>query len=574
MRIVMAAMGVLNSLVIVGGSSLEAADKPNVLLICVDDLKPLLGCYGDAVVKSPNMDRLAARGVRFERAYCNQAVCSPSRNALLVGLRPQSLGIYDLATNFRKVVPDAVTLPQYFKQHGYRTEAMGKLFHVGHGNTEDPASWSVPHFQAKSIGYALKENAAEETREGAFFENKSPTNLPRGAAYESADVADSVYGDGLVADEAVKRLLAAKQRPGEPFFLAVGFLKPHLPFCAPKKYWDMYDRSQFSLATLREPPQAAPGYAPQFGGELRNYKDMPATGAIPDETQRALIHGYHAAVSYMDAQLGRVIAALDETGLAKNTIIVLWGDHGWHLGDHGMWCKHTNYEQAARIPLIVVAPLVTSAQRKTTALVESVDLYPTLCELAGLPAPRGVNGTALDGTSFVNALREPGSSSGVDRGESPAGSKESIIHVYPRSGKIGRAIRTARHRLVEWKQPGAPAASAEFELYDYEADPLESKNLAREQPEVVARLRTLLAQHPEAKPQFVANAKPADAKPPQEREALFKSKDKNNDGQLTRAEFLANQPDADKAPARFTRFDADGDGVLSRDEFVNQGAKK
>ena len=574
MWLVMVAMAVLNAIVEDGCSRLEAAEKPNVLLICVDDLKPLLGCYGDVVVKSPNIDRLAARGVRFERAYCNQAVCSPSRNALLVGLRPQSLGIYELSTNFRKVVPEAVTLPQYFKQHGYRTEAMGKLFHVGHGNTEDPASWSVPHFQAKSIGYALKENAAEETREGAFFENKSPANLPRGAAYESADVEDSVYGDGRVADEAVTRLLAAKQRPGEPFFLAVGFLKPHLPFCAPKKYWDMYDRSQFPLATLREPPQKAPGYAPQFGGELRNYKDMPANGAIPDDTQRALIHGYHAAVSYMDAQLGRVIAALDETGLAKNTIIVLWGDHGWHLGDHGMWCKHTNYEQAARIPLVVVAPGVTSAQRHTTALVESVDVYPTLCELAGLPAPRGVNGTALDGTSFVSVLQAPGGESGNGLAPPPAGSKESIIHVYPRSGRIGRAIRTARHRLVEWKQPGAPTDTAEFELYDYEADPLESKNLAQDQPEVVARLRKLLAQHPEAKPQFVANAKAAETKPPQDRAALFQSKDKNNDGQLTRAEFLANQPDPDKAPARFTRFDADGDGVLSRDEFVKQGAKK
>ena len=549
-----------------GSPCANAADRPNVLLICVDDLKPILGCYGDQIVKSPNIDQLAARGVRFDRAYCNQAVCSPSRNALLVGLRPQSLGIYDLATNFRKSVPDAVTLPQYFKQHGYRTEAMGKIFHVGHGNHEDTASWSVPHFQAKSIGYALKENTAEETREGAFFANKNPANLPKGAAFESADVDDSAYGDGRVAEEAVKRLQAARQRPDEPFFLAVGFLKPHLPFCAPKKYWDLYDRSSFQLARQTEPPEGAPSYAPQFGGELRNYKDMPTKGAIPDETQRTLIHGYHAAISYMDAQLGRVITALDETGLAKNTIIVLWGDHGWHLGDHGMWCKHTNYEQAARIPLVVVAPEVAPARGSTTALVESVDIYPTLCDLSGLPAPSGVNNSRLDGTSFAAVLKGPGTS------KDAVSTKESIIHVYPRNGLLGRAIRTSRYRLVEWKKPGASTDTAEFELYDYEADPFETRNLAKSQPEVVSQLQRILKDHPEARPQLSSEAKPASSNPPTDRQALFEKKDKNNDGKLTREEFLAGQPDPNKAPARFVKFDSNSDGVLSRDEFVHQGA--
>ena len=203
------------TLLLLGNSLLHGAEpvKPNVLLICVDDLKPQLGCYGDKLAKSPNIDNLAARGVRFDAAYCNQAVCSPSRNALLVGLRSQTLGIYDLATNFRKSAPDAVTLPQHFKQHGYRTEAMGKIFHVGHGNNEDAASWSVPHFQAKSIQYALKENNATPTREGALFENKNPANLPRGAAYESADVEDSTYGDGKIADEAIKRYRRLKNVP-------------------------------------------------------------------------------------------------------------------------------------------------------------------------------------------------------------------------------------------------------------------------------------------------------------------------------------------------------------------------
>jgi iduronate 2-sulfatase len=542
------------SLVLTSGFVSAADPKLNILLICVDDLKPALGCYGDKLARSPNIDKLAARGVRFDRAYCNQAVCSPSRNSLLVGLRSQTLGIYDLATNFRRAVPDAVTLPQYFKQHGYRTEAMGKLFHVGHGNHEDTASWSVSHFQAKSIGYALKENAATATREGALFENKNPANLPRGAAYESADVDDSTYGDGKVADEAIQRLQAAKDRPEQPFFIAVGFLKPHLPFCAPKKYWDLYDRNQFALAERTTPPAKAPDYAPQFGGELRNYKDIPAKGELPADLQRSLIHGYYAATSYMDAQLGRVLNTLEETGLAKNTIVVLWGDHGWHLGDHGIWCKHTNYEQAARIPFIVAAP-GKSHGSATQSLAESVDLYPTLCELAGLPLPTG-----LDGRSFAATLADP-----------QAATKEAIIHVYPRGNRLGRAVRNQRYRLVEWKVIGAAPESAELELYDYEKDPLETENIAVERPDVIAELRAFLNKQPEAKPQIkAAENKPA-AKAAIDRGELFARKDTDKDGKLTRAEFLANQPDPDKAPARFTQFDVDKNGELSREEFLSQG---
>lgn len=551
--------GLAASLMHPGFADARQRSRPNVLLICVDDLKPLAGCYGDKLAKTPNIDRLAERGLTFERAYCNQAVCSPSRNSLLVGLRPQTLGIYDLATNFRKSRPNAVTLPQHFKQHGYRTEAMGKIFHVGHGNHEDPASWSVPHFQAKSIGYALKENNSEETREGAFFDNKSPANLPKGAAYESADVDDGTYGDGKVAEEAIRRLKKAQENPNEPFFLAVGFLKPHLPFCAPKRYWDLHDRNAFKLAEQRDPPLNSPSYAPQFGGELRNYKGIPDKGPIPDDLQRTLIHGYYAATSYMDAQLGRVLTALDETGLARNTIIVLWGDHGWHLGDHGMWCKHTNYEQATRIPLIVVVPSMTVANSKTSQLVETVDVFPTLCELAELPLPE-----SLDGKSFLKTLKDPS-----------APTKESIIHVYPRNKLLGRAIRTSRYRLVEWKKPGTSGDDADLELYDYQSDPFETKNVASENRETVSQLRQILLKHPEAKPQISAEQK-ADsaAKPKQDRKELFRQKDKDGDGKLTRTEFLANQPDPDKAPARFTQFDVDRDGVLSQEEFVTSGNPK
>ena len=529
----------------------RAADKPNVLLICVDDLKPLLGCYGDKTVKSPNLDRLAARGVIFDRAYCNQAVCSPSRNSLMTGLRPTTLGIYDLGTNFRKAAPDAVTLSQHFIANGWRAEAMGKIFHVGHGNGEDAASWSVPHWQAKSIAYMLPESSAKDglTREEAYFANKSPENLPRGAAYEAADVPDESYPDGKLATEAIARLRAAKERTGTPFFIAVGFLKPHLPFCAPKKYWDLYDRASFPLPERRTPPDGAPKYAPQFGGELRQYKDIPESGVLPDDLQRTLIHGYHAAISYMDAQLGKVLDALDETGLAEKTIIVLWGDHGWHLGDHSFWCKHTNYEQATRIPLIVAGPGI--AKGRAAGLAETVDLYPTLAELAGLPAP-----ARTDGRSFAATLRAPAT-----------GGKEFIMHCYPRGGRLGRAIRTAQHRLVEWKAPGASADTADIELYDYTADPLETKNIAAENPAVVARLRAILTEKfPEAKPQWRSPATPKT-----DRTAMFAQRDKNKDGQLTREEFLANQPDPDKAPARFIQFDADKNGTISAEEFIHGG---
>jgi iduronate 2-sulfatase len=536
------------------GMPARAAAVTNVLLICVDDLKPLLGCYGDKVIKSPNFDRLAARSVLFERAYCNQAVCAPSRNALLTGVRPSSMGIYDLGTNFRLANSNAVTLSQYFMKHGYRAEALGKIFHVGHGNHEDPASWSVPHFQQKSIAYVKPESRGNQgmTREEALFSNQDAKGLPRGAAYESADVPDNAYPDGKITDEAIRRLRSAKEKPAEPFFLAVGFLKPHLPFCAPKKYWDLYDRAAFTVPALRNAPEGAPKFAPSGWGELRQYSDIPDTGPVTDEQARALIHGYHAAVSYVDAQLGKVLDELDRLGLATNTVVLLWGDHGWHLGDHGWWCKHDNYEQTTRIPLLVSAPGVTKAGTRTSALAETVDIYPTLAELAGLPAPRVPQG--MEGRSLAPVLRDPSTPT-----------KECVFHVYPRGQRIGRGVRTARYRLVEWKVPGADSNTAELELYDYEADPLETKNFASEKPEVVQQLRAILVKEPEAKPQIVIRA------PSTDRVALFELKDVNRDNKLTREEFLAKQPDPKEAPKRFERFDANKDGVLSREEFVHMG---
>jgi iduronate 2-sulfatase len=545
-----------------------AVASPNVLLICVDDLKPVLGCYGDTIVKSPHIDRLASRGVLFQRAFANQAVCAPSRNSLMTGCRSTTLGIYDLGTFFRAAVPSAVTLPQYFKQHGWRTEALGKIFHVGHGNHEDPASWSVPHWGPKAGpagGYALKGNRASElTREEALFSNvpwNEAAKLPRGAPTECADVSDDTYGDGKIADEAIRRLRAAKEKPDQPFFLAVGFLKPHLPFVAPKKYWDLYEREAFRLPAMQRPPAGAPEFAPTTWGELRQYSDMPETGPLTTEQARLLLHGYHAAVSYMDAQLGRVIDELARLDLTQNTIVILWGDHGWHLGDHGMWCKHTNYEQAARIPLIIVAPGVGKSGAATGALAETVDLYPTLCELAQLPIPDG-----LDGSSVTAVLKDPANGR----------TKDAVFHAYPRSPRsmgaiIGRAVRTEHHRLVEWKKPGAAADTAILELYDYATDPGETKNLAKEQPEVTARLRGVLARQPEAKPQIAVPSEAPAAKARQDRAALFERRDKNRDGQLTRQEFLDGQPDPEEAPKRFIKFDANNDGFLTRDEFILMG---
>jgi iduronate 2-sulfatase len=540
--------------------------KPNVLFVAVDDLKPTIGCYGDKVAKTPNIDRIAAMGTVFERAYCMQAVCAPSRNALLTGLRPEVLKIYDLGTNFRKRAPEVETLPQWFKQNGYVSHGIGKIFHVGHGNHEDKASWSVPHFQAKTVGYALPENTAKITREQALFENAGGdiAKLPRGAAYESADVPDETYADGQIANESIKRLREFKQS-GTPFFLAVGFLRPHLPFCSPKKYWDLYDPAAFSLAERKTPPDGAPEFAPQSSGELRQYSGIPDKGPMPDDIQRKLIHGYYAATSYMDAQLGKVLDELEKLGLAENTIVVFWGDHGWHLGDHGMWCKHTNYEQATNAPLLISAPGKRTSQRART-LVEFVDIYPTLCDLAGLAKP-----SHLQGESLVKVL------------DAPSTKRTAAFQVYPRGSKemgsmLGQAVRTDRWRYVEWQK--ADGSVAARELYDLQDDPLETVNVADkgDKADVVKEHSALLKERlekpaPRGLKLIDVEASKAAAKKV-DREALFAKKDKNADGKLTREEFLADQSNPQEAPKRFPKFDTDGDGILTKEEFVAAGAKR
>jgi iduronate 2-sulfatase len=470
-------------------SAAFAAAQPNVLLLCVDDLKPALGCYGDKLAHSPSIDRLAARGIRFDHAYCNQSVCAPSRNTLLLGSRCTSLGIYTLERNFRKAVPLAVTLPQHFMQHGYRTECIGKIFHTGHGNHDDEASWSVPSMKEKVVEYLDPKNSAngQLTREEAMFTNQKLgqiATLPKGAAMEQMDVEDEAYADGRIAKEGILRLEAAKVRGG-PFFLALGFVKPHLPLTAPQRYFDLHPQSKFTLAPYQDHAKGAPKCATKVGGEIVNYEPLTIENLREEATQRQLLQAYYACVSYMDAQLGRVLDALDRLQLAESTIIVLWGDHGWHLGDHGYWTKHTTYEQANRIPLIIAAPKVAQAGSATQQLTESVDIYPTLAELAGLPAPKGPQ--PMDGLSLVPVLKDPA-----------LRLRDHAYHCYPKGEKMGRAIRTQHHRLVEWKVPGTAPDTVELELYDYQADPQERENLVSSQPEVVQQLRNILAKHPEA----------------------------------------------------------------------------
>ncbi|WP_379024397.1 sulfatase [Parapedobacter deserti] len=482
------------TIALLAGTSCTTAskpDKPNVLLILVDDLRPAIGAYGDRLAITPNMDKLAANGFRFEQAYSNQAVCAPSRFNLLLGSRSTSSGIYGFGQNFRDYYPDAVTLPQYFKQHGYHTESMGKVYHIGHNTYADEASWSVPHYKDLVIEYVDPESKKEGfTREEALFSNQPARGLPRGWAWEAPDVEDDAYADGRVAQRAVERLRNFQSQPDQPFFLAVGFARPHLPFSVPKKYWDMYDEEALPLPQYTIRPEGAPPYAVKYGDEIDQYIPIPTTVTaepFPDSLTRKLIHGYYAGASYVDTQIGKVLDELAALGLDDNTIVVLWGDHGYMLGDMGMWTKHVNYELANRIPLIIAAPGVARAGSHTDQLTETVDIYPTLVELAGLPIPDVQQ--PFDGLSLVPVLSNP-----------ETRIRDHAYHCFPRGGHLGRAIRTDRYRLVEWKKIGDTAETATYELYDYENGLMEVKNIAEEQPEVRKALQDILAQHPAPMP--------------------------------------------------------------------------
>jgi len=428
------------------------AKRPNILFFAVDDLRPELGCYGVPGIKSPNIDRLARQGMVFERAYCQQAVCSPSRTSLMTGARPDSTKVWDLVTHFRKAMPEVVTLTQHFKQNGYFVQGMGKIFHPGY---DDERSWSVPWQTPKAPTYARVKGPGEK--------DEDRPKQKDGPAFEAGEVEDEFYKDGMVAAMAVKTLRELKKKP-EPFFLAVGFAKPHLPFVSPKKYWDLYDPAKIPMAPNPYRPKDAPEFALTNSGELRNYPGMPAEGPVPPELARKLKHGYYAAVSYTDAQIGKVLDELDRQGLRQNTVIVLWGDHGWKLGEHGEWCKHSNVENDTNAPLLLSAPGMKAAGKHSRALVEFVDIYPTLTELAGLPLP-----AHLEGLSFKPLLDDPA------RAWKPAAFSQ-----YPRGQKLmGYSMRTDRYRFTVWVGRNDHSRIEAIELYDHQTDPQENTNIAR-----------------------------------------------------------------------------------------------
>ncbi len=441
---------------------MATTQRPNVLFVVVDDLRPQLNCYGMAWILSPNIDKMAARGMVFERAYCQQAVCAPSRASVLSGCRPATTTIYDLQTPLRAAMPDVLTLPQHFKNQGYETVSIGKVYHHAQ---DDPEGWSRPPFQSKGDwkgrGYLTDEAIEVIKRTDAEQEAMGSSRRGLGPAFESADVPDEGYHDGKDAQAAIDALqdLAALDRP---FFLALGFHKPHLPFNAPKRYWDMYDRNAIPMAANPFEPEGVTPFSLTDFGELRGYFGIPKEGRVPDEIARKLIHGYAACVSYMDAQFGKVIDELERLGLRENTIVILWGDHGWKLGEHDSWCKHTNFEIDARAPMLIQVPGYEGG-RKTDALVEFVDMYPTLSELCGLPIPEHT-----EGTSFVPLLDDP------DRTW-----KDAVFSQYPRRGEavMGTTMRTDRYRYTEWRDTATDEVLAR-ELYDHEEDPQENVNLA------------------------------------------------------------------------------------------------
>lgn len=472
----------------------SAVDRPNILMIVVDDLRPMLGCYGDPRAQTPNIDRLAARGVVFERAYCQYAKCGPSRLSMMTGLRPDTIGVFDhrhdSVTQFRKQRSDVVSMARWLKDHGYHTRGLGKVYHDGWDVASD---WSEPAFPGR------------DREMWEIFDQSNPTGPTIVAerfacpVMQNPDVPDNHFFAGRMTDEAIRTL--HKQKLGKPLFLAVGYRRPHLPFVAPRRYYDLHQPDNSWLAQNQNPPHNSPvmawfnsdGYVkaalrakltmpnppnhdegPLWNGyEMRSYLGAPNQGLIDSGMQLKLLHAYAACVSYVDAQIGRLLNELEKTNRLSNTIIVLFSDHGWHLGEQSAWSKMTNFEIATRVPLIIAAPGIKPD--RTHNLAELVDLYPTLCELTGLTKP-----PHLEGKSLVSSLRQP-----TKNRKSVALSQ----HTRFREKYMGRALCTDRYRFVAWfeKKNGR---IVERELYDHQIDPLETRNIA-EDPDQIDRVKKL-----------------------------------------------------------------------------------
>ena len=446
-----------------------AAGRPNVLFIAVDDLNNDLGAYGHPLVQSPHIDRLAARGVRFDRAYNQLALCSPSRTSLLTGLRPDSTRVYDLRTHFRTRLPGLTTLPQAFRNAGYRVARVGKIYHynvpsgIGTSGLDDAASWDT----------VVNPSGRDREHEGTIT-NPTGRDLGSALSWREDSGRDEEQTDGIVATEAI-RLLEASH--GRPFFLAVGFYRPHTPFVAPKPYFDLYPLSRIEAppdptADLADVPRAALWVpTPHYG--------------LPADTLRQVKRAYYAAVSFVDAQVGRVLDALTRLRLADSTLVVLWSDHGFLLGEHGQWQKQSLFEQSARVPLIVAGPNVRRGG-VSPRVVELLDLYPTLADVAGLAAP-----AQLQGRSLRPLLANPeapwphAAHTQVTRTVRPAARRAGA----PPERFIGRSVRTERWRYTEWD-----GGRRGTELYDHVHDPAELSNVAGDArfAGVVARHRALI----------------------------------------------------------------------------------
>ncbi len=447
----------------------DVDNRPNVLFIAVDDLRPSIGCYGDPHAITPHIDRLAERGVRFDRAYCQVAVCNPSRASLMTGLRPDKLGVWTLPIHFREAMPLAVTLPQWFRRFGYTAVSHGKIFH---NPTPDPQSWSEPIRPGPRLANPYPVGTSElivQTQKNLPANDWRRNNL-RGPGTAAPEVADSELIDGARTDmaiEDIKRLAKSSQ----PFFLAMGYIRPHLAWIAPKKYWDLHDPERLPVVLHGQVTPNTPPYALSDSYELTHYVDLMDfpkpwdERRIPEQQARHLMHAYYACVSYVDAQIGRLLDALDQEGLRENTIVVLWSDHGWKLGEFNGWGKMTNYEIDTRVPLIISAPSLAASSASTMELAELVDLFPTLCDLAGIEQP-----DFIDGESLMPVLEQPGQAR-------QAAAFSQYYRQHDGGQYIGYAMRTNQYRFVEWREFSTGQVTA-VELYDHDSDPQESNNLA------------------------------------------------------------------------------------------------
>jgi iduronate 2-sulfatase len=482
-------------------------NHPNILFISIDDLRPDLGVYGNEEIITPNIDSFAGEGVTFLRTYSQAAVCAPSRASLMTGLRPDSTRVWHLGDKFRVINPATITMPQYFHKYGYHTVSIGKIFH---NYMPDSISWDEPdlrppQYSSPEMWYRDGETfyisdsikALQVIRREKILAkrpNAYADGWNTGPAFEWADVHDTAYYDGAQTELAIRTLRRLKEKK-KPFYLALGYFRPHLPFTAPKKYWDLYERDSINLASNPFVPQNSPVFTMNSMYELRHYDGFnhighPTSGYhIPDDTARILKQGYYASVSYVDAQVGKLLASVEELGLAENTIVVIWGDHGWKLGEHNSWGKMTNYDIDTHVPLIIRAPGVGQKGVKTERLTELVDIFPTLCDLAGIDVA-----DYLQGTSMRGLIEDP------DRVWKPA--VFSQFHrrpkVTPDGGRyMGYSMTTKRYHLVEWhtwdneaKEAGEVVA---HELYDLQEDEYENTNIYHQsEPLLVNRLKEQL----------------------------------------------------------------------------------